>query len=302
MRRLPSFERLAVITWVALYVNFCSGALVRVTNSGLGCPDWPLCNGRATPPFAGHAVIEFSNRLLAGTVIILTILLAIVGWKHWRGRLALAIAIGTFAQGPLGGITILVDLHPIAVASHFLLAIIVFTLATVLVIDTQPLLADRRFHFGEVERPAWLTPATLVFLALGLALIVSGAIVTTSSTHPGADNVQRLYSLLHVAYWHVRIAVAYVAALAVFLFAVSRLPDTPQRVPEAGVGGRGVDRRPGRDRRAPVAEPPAVVPRLGPRHDGHPAVGVACRARQIVAAGSARSVPSRAPSPSPARA
>ena len=46
VRRLPSFERLAVITWVALYVNFCSGALVRVTNSGLGCPDWPLCNGR----------------------------------------------------------------------------------------------------------------------------------------------------------------------------------------------------------------------------------------------------------------
>ena len=35
-----------MITWVALYVNFCSGALVRVTNSGLGCPDWPLCNGR----------------------------------------------------------------------------------------------------------------------------------------------------------------------------------------------------------------------------------------------------------------
>ena len=231
MRRLPSFERLAVITWVALYVNFCSGALVRVTNSGLGCPDWPLCNGRATPPFAGHAVIEFSNRLLAGTVIILTILLAIVGWKHWRGRLALAIAIGTFAQGPLGGITILVDLHPIAVASHFLLAIIVFTLATVLVIDTQPLLADRRFHFGEVERPAWLTPATLVFLALGLALIVSGAIVTTSSTHPGADNVPAALLapprrvLARPDRRHVRRGARRLPVR------VSRLPDTPQRVP-----------------------------------------------------------------------
>lgn len=225
MRRLPSFERLVVIVWVALYVNFCSGALVRVTNSGLGCPDWPLCNGSATPPLAGHAVIEFSNRLLAGSVIILTLLLAARGWHHPKKRLALAIAGGTFAQGPLGGITILVDLHPIAVASHFLLAIIVFTLATVLLVDTRGAAA------GEVERPGWLQPATLAFLALGLTLIVSGAIVTTSGTHPGADDVPRLYALLDVAYWHVRIAVVYVSALAVFLYLLSRTELTSRRVP-----------------------------------------------------------------------
>ena len=82
-------------------------------------------------------MIEFSNRILAGAVIILTLLLAYRGWSHPKKRLALAIAIGTFAQGPLGGITIMVDLHPIAVASHFLLAIIVFTLATVLLVDTR---------------------------------------------------------------------------------------------------------------------------------------------------------------------
>ena len=222
---MPSFERLVVVTWIALFVNFCSGALVRVTNSGLGCPDWPLCNGRATPPFAGHAVIEFSNRVLAGGVIVLTILLAIAGRRHGQRRLALAIAIGTFAQGPLGGITILVDLHPIAVASHFLLAIIVFTLATVLVVDTH--LAPAA---GEA-RPAWLRPATLGFMGLGLGLIVSGAIVTTSGTHPGADDVPRLYPLLDVAYWHVRIAVGYVAALAAFLFGISRLETTSRRVP-----------------------------------------------------------------------
>jgi cytochrome c oxidase assembly protein subunit 15 len=170
-------------------------------------------------------VIEFSNRILAGSVIVLTLLLAYRGWRHPRRRIALAIAVGTFAQGPLGGITILVDLHPIAVASHFLLAIIVFTLSTVLLIDT---------HFppvGAVERPAWIRPATMLFLALGLALIVSGAIVTTSGTHPGADNVPRLYPLLDVAYWHVRIAVTYVAALAAFLFGISRLETTSGRIP-----------------------------------------------------------------------
>jgi cytochrome c oxidase assembly protein subunit 15 len=223
--RLPSFERLVVVVWIALFVNFCSGALVRVTNSGLGCPDWPLCNGRATPPLAGHAVIEFSNRILAGLVIILTLLLAYRGWHHAKKRLALAIAIGTFAQGPLGGITIMVDLHPIAVASHFLLAVIVFTLATVLLVDT------RFAPAVDGEPPGWLQPATLAFLALGLTLIVSGAIVTTSSTHPGADDVPRLYALLDVAYWHVRIAVLYVSALAVFLFLLSRIECTSRRVP-----------------------------------------------------------------------
>ena len=222
---MPSFERLVVVAWIALYVNFCSGALVRVTNSGLGCPDWPLCNGSATPPLAGHAVIEFSNRLLAGAVIVISLLLAYRGWNHPKKRLAVAIAVGTFAQGPLGGITIMVDLHPIAVASHFLLAIIVFTLATVLLIDT---------HFAatsDIAAPGWLRPATLGFLALGLTLIVSGAIVTTSGTHPGADDVPRLYALLDVAYWHVRIAVLYVSALAVFLYLLSRLELTSRRVP-----------------------------------------------------------------------
>ena len=79
--------------------------------------------------------------------------------------------------------------------------------------------------------PAWLRPVTLVFLASGFLLIVSGAIVTTSGTHPGADGVPRLYSLLDVTYWHVRIAATFVAALAVFLFLLSRLEQTGRRVP-----------------------------------------------------------------------
>jgi cytochrome c oxidase assembly protein subunit 15 len=225
LRRLPSFAFLVPFTWVALYVNFCSGALVRVTNSGLGCPDWPLCHGNATPPLAGHAVIEFSNRILAALVIVTTLALAYRGWREPQRWLAFAIAAGTFAQGPLGGITIMVDLHPVAVASHFLLAIVVFSLSTILLVDVRfpPL--------SEMERPGWLQPVTLAFVALGLVLIVSGAIVTTSSTHPGADGVKRLYSLLDVTYWHVRLAATFVGALAVFLFLLARLEQTGRRVP-----------------------------------------------------------------------
>jgi heme a synthase len=217
---LPSFEWLVVATWIALLVNFVSGALVRVSNSGLGCPDWPLCNGSPTPPLAGHAVIEFSNRVLALVVVLTTVALAVRG----RRLLATAIAAGTVAQVPLGGLTIYVDLHPVAVASHFMLAIAVFSLATVLLVDV------RAPGAGVSGRPAGMSASSALVALVGLGLIVSGAIVTTSGPHPGADDVQRLYDLLDVAYWHVRIALAFVLVLAGYLLHLSRWRDAPMLV------------------------------------------------------------------------
>jgi cytochrome c oxidase assembly protein subunit 15 len=85
---------------------------------------------------------------------------------------------------------------------------------------------DTRFAAVAVDRPAWLRPATLLFVGWGFVLIVSGALVTTSGPNPGADNVPRLFELLDITYWHVRIAVVFVAALAVFLFLISRLEQT----------------------------------------------------------------------------
>jgi cytochrome c oxidase assembly protein subunit 15 len=224
------FPQLVVVTWVALLVNVASGALVRVSNSGLGCPDWPLCNGRPAPPMAGHAVIEFSNRVLAAWVIGATLVMTIAAWRGvrradpWLWRLALVIGAGTLAQGPLGGITVLVGLHPIAVMSHFLLAVVIFSVATVLLVDVRGVAAVD-------DAPAWLRPAVVVFATWALLLIVSGAVVTMSGTHPGADNVRRLWNLLDATYWHVRIAVSFVVVLALFLYAVSRLDRHGPRVP-----------------------------------------------------------------------
>ncbi|HXL20001.1 MAG TPA: COX15/CtaA family protein, partial [Streptosporangiaceae bacterium] len=73
------FRRLAVLTAVFAYLQIALGGLVRVSGSGLGCPDWPLCHGRPYPPADPHAIIEYSHRAVGsvtGILIIATVVLA----------------------------------------------------------------------------------------------------------------------------------------------------------------------------------------------------------------------------------
>ena len=225
------FPTLVLATFVLFYANIASGALVRVSASGLGCPDWPLCNGRPVPPFAAHSVIEFSNRLLALTLIVTAGLLAAAARRSYRRShptwfwMALLIGLGTLAQAPLGAVTVLVDLHPVAVMSHFLLAVVLFSLATILLVDVR-VGADR-----DAERPGWLPPVAVGFACWCLALITSGAVVTMSGMHPGDERVPRLWNLLDATYLHVRVAVSFVVVLALVLLVVSRLSPPPRHAP-----------------------------------------------------------------------
>lgn len=217
--------------WCLLLLNVGSGALVRVTGSGLGCPDWPTCHGGVVPPISYEPVIEYSNRLVAFLAISLTILAAVAirrrdGRFTTSARLALAIAVGTFAQGPLGAITVAVDLNPIAVMSHFLLAILLLGLGTVLAVDEllepSPAPASRRAR-----------PLSLALVVTTLGLVVTGALVTESGPHPGDSSarrhIPRLWNLLDAAYLHVRVAAAFTLVLAAFLWTIARMRSLPPR-------------------------------------------------------------------------
>ena len=73
------FRRLAVLTAVFAYAQIALGGVVRVSGSGLGCPDWPLCHGRPYPPADAHAIIEYSHRAVGsvtGVLIIATVIFA----------------------------------------------------------------------------------------------------------------------------------------------------------------------------------------------------------------------------------
>ena len=227
-----AFRTQAVVVLVALYANIVSGAFVRVTASGLGCPDWPLCNGRPTPALQFHTLIEFSNRVLAALVIVLAVLFAITAFRSVRRssralwRAALWIGVLTFAQGPLGGITVLVGLHPIAVVSHFLLAIVVLLIAVVIVLETRGLIRP-----WPERPPGWVPWAGIGIAAWAWLTIVSGGVATMSGTHPGADGkVPRLWNLLDAVYVHVRVAASFVAAIALLLLVLARVVRAPRPV------------------------------------------------------------------------
>jgi heme a synthase len=207
------FLRLASLSLGAMFVVVTSGAFVRLTGSGLGCENWPRCGDTPYPQQGFHAFVEFGNRVVAA----IGILCALVTWlaaRRTRGlpRFAILAALGAFlgavAQIPLGGVTVILDLHPLAVMAHFLLALGVVALAVVVFVEAWSL--ER--GLGAPVPPGWMRRA-VVWLGVPLcaALVVTGAVATASGPHPGADEgVQRLgVGIEETVYWHVRVAAVF---------------------------------------------------------------------------------------------
>ncbi|HEY1479746.1 MAG TPA: COX15/CtaA family protein [Gaiellales bacterium] len=220
------FATLSGILVLAMYLNVASGAFVRLSGSGLGCPDWPLCHGGPVPPAQYHAVIEFSNRAIA----LAGIVTALVTWFVSRtladrlGRwLCAGVAIGTLFQIPLGAITVLTDLNPYFVMSHFLLAITVLGLSSIC--WARATLRDDGFAAG--PRVSLVAVGTAV---LGFCLIVSGAFSTAAGPHSGGSDIRRIGNLVDTTYVHVRVATAFAVAVVLLLILLWRRERHPARL------------------------------------------------------------------------
>ena len=206
------FLRIATASVVALGLVVTSGAFVRLTGSGLGCDNWPRCGDTPFPAKDFHAIVEFGNRVvaLAGILAALLTWLAarrVDGLDRWVRRVALAAFLGTVAQIPLGGITVILDLHPLAVMSHFLLALVVVALSVVVALEAW---GHARGH-GAPVAPRWLRLVALVGIVGCGVMVVTGAIATASGPHPGADDaVERLgLQIRDTVYVHVRATAVY---------------------------------------------------------------------------------------------
>ena len=208
-----TFLRIAAASSVALFLVITSGAFVRLTGSGLGCENWPSCGDRPYPEQGFHAFVEFGNRMVALVGIVLTLLTVLAsrrtvglsGWGRWSALGAFLVAV---AQIPMGGITIALDLHPLAVMTHFLLGLAAFGLASVATLEAWSL----RDHLAASAGPRWLRLlVTCVGLPTCVALVVTGAVATASGPHPGSsEEVERLgLGIVDTVYVHVRVAAVF---------------------------------------------------------------------------------------------
>jgi heme a synthase len=209
----PAFLRLSVASCVAIFLVVTSGAFVRLTGSGLGCENWPQCGDRPYPEQGFHAFVEFGNRIVALVGLVLTLVTwigatRVPGLPRGARLSALAAFLVTVAQIPMGAITIAVDLHPLAVMTHFLLAMVVLGLAVVVALEAWRLVAGG----GAPAGPSWLRNLVVWGgIPVCAALVVTGAVATASGPHPGADeDVERLgLEIADTVYVHVRVAAAF---------------------------------------------------------------------------------------------
>jgi cytochrome c oxidase assembly protein subunit 15 len=237
-------RRYRVIAWLAfasLYVIIVTGALVRLTGSGLGCVDWPACNEeRFVDVSSPHAAIEQLNRLLTGLVaasVIAAMLAALLVRPRDRRtvRLALLLVAGTVGQVVLGGIVVLTGLNPLSNMGHFLLSIALMAWAFWLVdavaargLNEASTYSSRAHWRALLARQSWsLAPGSRVAAVsrvvafMTLVAIVTGTVVTGTGPHAGDESSPRFdYTISHIARIHgssVLITVALAVVLGILL-------------------------------------------------------------------------------------
>lgn len=168
-----------------------TGGAVRLTGSGLGCSTWPQCEpGRFTPEFTPetsyHAFVEFGNRLITFVLLIIAALLAIAVWRTRRDLLTWGLVplIGVVLQGVVGGITVLVDLHPAVVAPHLLLSALLVWLSVQLAL---------RYRRAPRRAGGCIKSRLRALNVLTVAVVILGALTTGAGPHSGdAEATERL--------------------------------------------------------------------------------------------------------------
>jgi cytochrome c oxidase assembly protein subunit 15 len=206
------FRRLALATAGILVLIVGTGATVRLTGSGLGCPHWPTCDSAHALPKGYHSDIEFSNRVMSAFTVISALALAIGAWRTPRlGRraklLATGVCVGTLAQAPLGAITVYYDLNPYLVITHLLLSLTVLGLGVLVLLE-----ATRLVRGGAIALPVLARFGGAALLAVIGVMVVTGTLSTAAGRFPGSSGTQVVPRLgvFHSAVWlHVRAVAAF---------------------------------------------------------------------------------------------
>lgn len=220
----PAYRRITFVALMALVFIIVTGGTVRLTGSGLGCPDWPTCaRNRVVAPWEYHAMVEFVNRTITGLVsvmVILAVLGSLLRVPKRRDLVWLSVGLvgGVIGQIVLGGLTVVFELRPGFVMAHFLLSIVLLTNAVVL--------HHRAGRPAGPTRPA-VTGEVRTLGRLGLAaaalVVLLGTVVTSSGPHGGDEKAERLPFLLRdVTRLHSIAVMVFLSVVLVTLWRIRR--------------------------------------------------------------------------------
>ena len=223
-------RRISLANLIAQSGIIVTGAIVRLTGSGLGCPTWPDCAPGSLIPVAGqvegfHKYIEFGNRTLTFLVLAISIALFVFTLLNEKRNIivwSFLPLIGTLLQAVLGGITVLTGLHPSTVMAHFLLSIILVGISV------------KIYDYFNNQRTFKALPKIVdkyvkVVTLVGLAVIILGTITTGSGPHSGDEIAARFNLDIRVIAWLHADSVLLFVGLVVGLLVISRInPESKQ--------------------------------------------------------------------------
>jgi cytochrome c oxidase assembly protein subunit 15 len=219
-----------VVVWLSLIAQAgiaVTGAFVRLTASGLGCPTWPLCTEDSlvnTPEMGIHGVIEFGNRLLTILLLIIAVAVLVVLWHVRKERrdlwwMGVSLLVVVPVQAVIGGISVWTQLNPYVVGLHFIVSVGATVVAMLIVLRVRD--GDAVVNVRSIPAVSWLIAGVTAFG------IVFGALTTGSGPHAGDANAPRngLDSelLQHIHAWS-----AY-ASVALVVYAIIRTEGRARR-------------------------------------------------------------------------
>jgi len=217
-------RRISLANLIAQSGIIVTGAIVRLTGSGLGCPTWPDCTPGSLIPVAGqvegfHKYIEFGNRTLTFLVLAISIALFVFSLLNEKRNIivwSFLPLIGTLLQAVLGGITVLTGLHPATVMAHFLLSIVLVAISV------------KIYAYFKNQRTSKVLPKIVdnyvkIVTLVGLAVIVLGTITTGSGPHSGDEIAARFNLDIRVIAWLHADTVLLFVGLVVGLLVISRI-------------------------------------------------------------------------------
>lgn len=238
------YVRFAQAALIALTVIVMTGAAVRLTGSGLGCPTWPKCYGNLYPPLNSHAVIEFTNRVLSVPIVIAAGLAWVAALRRRPYRRDLTwisslLPLGVVAQAVLGGFTVKGALDYGWVMAHFSLSMLILIAAVVLVwrAGHEGLVEGRLSTPAEPVEDRTLLRLLQGLVALGALTIFAGTAATAAGPHAGGSPGQKINRLDFdgrgtmdfVIHRHAEIAFVF-SLLAAGIWFLARRRGAPERV------------------------------------------------------------------------